>query len=478
MSVAIPSPPKPDDAEALIEEAWELARRRRRRRVGLLAALAVLIAAGLLAGLARSGPGSPGTAVDKPRAAAAGPSSVPLSRYWYARSIVTMRQPEPIVPRIMRAGQTPGPLPLVWFEDRTSVETWSAIDGTMRLREVLLSQRFLSAAGRTRWLRAHQPLPKPGPQPMIDEVWVSSDRVPNQPYDSYPQDVADSLFTYRQLLALPTAPVELQSRLRAAQRALDRRELEAYVQPGKQHAVTVARLLSRRDDPQSLAQSELSAIATLEVMPIPSRLRLALFHAATDIPAVTATTVRDPLGRAGTSITPDGIPRDQIDAIFDPATGQLLDGAPQAPGPIIAQGQVNSPYALPLGLLPVPPRSAPRPPQLQISPTTGGPDTAYIVKLPDPAGATAPLRELALAAQITGPTGPGCRYWDSRPPAFAALLPTARTGRVLTYRLDPAAIHHRFWCVGRYDLSAAIIQSGHPTTLGTATNSAIFFQVK
>ena len=157
MSVVSPPPPRQDEPEALIEEAWELTRRRRHRRFAAAVVLLVVMGVAVIVGVSQSGGQTPRGGGRGSSAAA--PGAQFAGRVWYARSIANRLTPSPIVPRVMRAGQKAGPVPVVYFRTRTSYETWIGSDGSFRQRVVVLSESFASAAGRRRWRAAHQSLP-------------------------------------------------------------------------------------------------------------------------------------------------------------------------------------------------------------------------------------------------------------------------------------------------------------------------------
>jgi hypothetical protein len=89
----------------------------------------------------------------------------------------------------------------------------------MRERSVEVSQRFASAADRARWLTSHKPVPTPISIAQGDALDIGSRHFPPPPFGAIagdvapaegpptgagPIDVGDGLFTYGQLLALPT----------------------------------------------------------------------------------------------------------------------------------------------------------------------------------------------------------------------------------------------------------------------------------
>jgi hypothetical protein len=108
------------------------------------------------------------------------------------------------------------------------------------------------------------------PRPRHDQITVGADNFP--PLDSYQvgewtgpdgKDVGDSLFSYRQLVSLPTRPQALRARLQQAEKQLAWREAR--------------RARADATATQSGAFAELSQIASLLTSPLPGAERLALF---------------------------------------------------------------------------------------------------------------------------------------------------------------------------------------------------------
>jgi hypothetical protein len=389
-----------------------------------------------------------------------------VGRIWYSRAIVQRLSPLPIVPRLMRAGAKPGPVPLVYFHMRTSYETWIGSDGSFRQRQVVLSESFATAAGRRRWHAAHQSLPSGA------AVGTGSDglNVGNSEFPaglaSSQSDPGDSLFTAGQLLGLPDNPGAVSHALVAAQRALTRRQEEAYVQSGPHHAAGVARLVRLNDSRKQLAFLVLDSVASLAISPISDELRRRLVTAASITPGVRTSTSGALLGLTVPGLRFGGA------VVFDRRTGELLQGMPQAPGTIVAQGIVGAIGALPHGLRPITARHVPSPPVPKLTPASGTAQTIFTLQLP--AGAMGATSAPHVFADMSGPTGPDCHYQYSQP--GIARIPTGTSrGDIDTFVVAPRAIGRDSWCSGRYGLQVA---AGKDATLGTGQGSTVYFTVR
>lgn len=245
-------------------------------------------------------------------------------------------------------------------------------------------------------------------------------------------------------------------RLKRAVTALELRNLDASVGPGPHRAVQLARL--RPVFIGSLTQHMLFAIAGLELTPLPNRLRQALPDVARALPGTRAIVTRDPGGRVLVTITGGGT----VALTFETRTGALLSASTGAMwaqgigGTTIAQDPVTSLRAIPHGLRAIPSTIAPSPTS-KLAPATGPRNTAFTLRVAlghQPTAHSAP----ALSAQIFGPTGPGCVYWLSRPPAIripAGAVTYRRGLAIATYHVAPAVIGRGRWCSGRYQLMIA-----------------------
>ncbi len=339
-----------------------------------------------------------------PQTLAGGPQKFRPGQFWYTRTVSSMHQSFPAGGTIARRGRYQPLGPKVKFDLRVSEETWVGVDGTMRDRVVVVRARFASASGRASWLHTHPLVPhSPGfatayrrPLPDFNDLWlgwsahdgivVGGHRFPPGSWGTSwgewlgPSgwDVGDGLFSYRQLLSLPTRPAALRARLRRAEEALARREDRtrgAGCAACSQTGTTALYPVKAQTDPVG----ELSDLAALLSSPLPTSLRLALFHVAVTLPGARVNPrVRDSLGRRGVAVTASkGLAAQRL--IFDPGTGVLLQGPN---GTVVGQGIVDSPYALPKGVSPIHPASAPpQPRRVAISPVVGNPTTVFKLKL-------------------------------------------------------------------------------------------------
>lgn len=476
---APPRSPDQEDLQALIEEARQRARwRRRRYAIALL--LAVMSAAALYVLLARSGGGATRT-TGNAHAAGLGPQAFRRGQFWYTRTISLQHQWVPAGGTIeWRPGYFRPRGPEVLFDLRTSQETWVGIDGTIRERAVVAGVRFASGADRARWAAYGRPVPS------FNHVWlgwkshdaitVGGDRFPPAPRYQGGEwlgpsgwDVGDSLFNYRQLLLLPTQPTALRIRLNRAEAALARRDNRA----GRDLAGA-----------PTGAYSELSDIASLLAAPVSASERLALFRAAVTLPGASVNRhARDALGRPGVAVSASaGLASGRL--IFDPRTGALLEEAPHAS--TVARGVVASPYALPRGVSPIRAPGAPAAAQTPgRSPAVGDPTTVFKVTLAAAAGPR-PRRPPALDWVLLG--SPRARCFAGFASGLAPLVASAsmRSAGRLTwvYRLGPSGVHRQTWCAGRYELTVVPNYSRRPQASSPSPNlwpglgSSVYFQVR
>jgi hypothetical protein len=449
---------------------------------GALASAAIAVAV-----LVGSGSVTPPAASALAQAAAAvtrEPAQAPLyaGQYWYTRTVRTIRAPLPIMPRTLPAGRAPSSPPLVTFISRESVETWIGADGTLRQRTIPLSQRFASAADRARWLASKQPIPKP---PATDSISSGDGWFPPQLSDGGP-DAGDGLFSYQQLLALPTNPRALLQRVEHAQAALDARQSVAFAQlvqnlPGQNGSVSTMHLVPLRGGlsaAQLTAISELQSLAELLTTPVPTAVRAALFRAAATLPGVTYDgRVADPLGRSGVAVSV-GRGAGQVRLIFNPKTGVLLDNiqGPVATSTIITQAVVDSISSLPAGLSPVPGPADLAPLTIAIFPRVGTPTTTFTLSLSARVLKARPGAPGRAALVLSGPAGPRCRAALPRPLSPRAAHTTTASSRrtVSSYTLTPQATGARTWCSGRYQLQ--VNQAATGNAYGTA--GSVYFQVR
>jgi hypothetical protein len=480
--IAPARPPEPGELEALIEEARRRARRRRRRH-GAVLVLAALTLSASYAFLGRAAqeaadPHTPGPTSP----AAAQPSRV--GPYWYTRRVALTRVPAWIAPTLTYRGQKSRP---VWVDVRLSDETWIGVDGTMRDRQVVVSW-FATPSDRARWRASGMPpLPKFGSD--ADGLNIGDGLFPPQPqFYAVARHVGDGLFTYRQLLSLPTRAGALRARISHAEVAFLRRGIDATVLPGRRHAEIVARKLAAASKGDGFTIFELSTIGELLASPIPVRTRLALFHAAATIPGVINTAhVHDSLGRPAVAVTASGARFSPVRLLLDPATGVLLGGTSLSErfgpdGTVIAQGSVDSIRALPHGVTAImAPGTPPEPQKPIISPAIGRLRTVFNVTLRAPTGTRTSGSAPPFYALVSGPAGRGCRSFYTWP-SFARLSPATPTwnaGRAsYVYRLTPPSSDARTWCAGRFKLELVAGVLGHPPADTSGIGSSTYFQVR
>lgn len=526
MIVQTPRSPDHDDLQALIEEARRRARNRRRRNEAVALVVAMAIAGGSL--LAIQAGGDHGSSPVGVASSSSAPLSVGTGPFWYMRTIGTMRAP-------LCARQLPGVMhrcaSTVWFDVVMSTETWVGTDGTMRERSIEVSQQFASPAARARWLASRKAVPVPiwdaqgdgldvasghFPSPVLDEITADVPPIEGAPIGAGPVDVGDGLFGYRQLLALPASGGAALARIEQAWTGLRDRIGEMLLRwhsPG-------ARLLARADlapiPTAGRSIQELLLISQLDAAPVPTRVRLALLHAAVALPGAAVT---GGPARIAVSVS---FPHWQRESVtFDAQSGELLSGPPFAggypdvPGPgrtVLMQGPVDSITALPNGVRPIrgigaPPLwpSPPAPPAESASPAVASPRSVLTLLVAATAGERAHPAPSAWLG-ITGSAGFG--IYHAGKPAFSpngkflpgnqgldpCLAPTSvrvspattirRAGQlVFVYRVTPQLFHLRAWCAGRYQLGIQTLPNPLPprytTPPYTATSgTSIYVEVR
>jgi hypothetical protein len=474
-----------DELEALIEEARWRARRRRRRH-GAAIMLTVLTGAAVYVLIVRGADRLVDPQTGPPTAAVAAPQLSRAGRYWYVRRIATVRRPLPMSRGVARGDRKPQRASPVWIDIQVSDETWIGVDGTMREREVQLP-RFASVGERVRWRAAGMP-PLAWFVNGIDTINIGGGRFPAQL-----SSLNDGLFTYRQLVFLPTAVVSLRDRLGEAQRAFQQRAINASVPPGKAHHEIVMGRLAAASRNNARAISDLQMIGDLLASPVPERLRRALGRVAATIPGVHYTPyAHDSVGRAVVTVSASGAQFSPVRLVLDPASGLLLGGPDETSargGPVVAQGLVDSTNAVPKGVKPITgikPEDAggepPEPQTLSISPAAGNARTVFEVKLPAPARPMEPgPAQPRLGIMLTGPISPrGCSYGGAWPtiPQLSSGARTATAGIVTySYRLN-APIGNGGWCKGRYQLQVIPKLGNDGAARGFETTSTIGFQVR
>ena len=523
---APPEPVRHEDLQALIEEARRRARRRRRRNATVTLVVVLMLAGGYVLATRAGGARTVSRSVIARSSAA--PLAVGVGPFWYTRAVGTMRAPRCLK---QRPGIMHRCVSSVWFDVLMSVETWIGTDGTMRERSVEVSQRFASPVDRRRWQASGKPVPVPISVAQGDALDVGSGHFPSTvfgqiapdapptegpPPGAGPVDVGDGLFSYRQLLALPAGGTAALVRIDWAWTGLRRRYgvmLQRWHSPG---AKVVARVDLTPIANADRAIQELPVIAHLAVAPVPTRVRLALFHAAAALPGVTISRAH-----ARVTITAASPHEQPASFTFDPRTGELLTGPPMdggypdVPGPasaVVAQGPVNSITALPKGIRSIRGVGAPplwpspgAPPAEVVSPVVGGPHTAFTVLLAATAGEHAHPAPTAWLG-ITGSAGYGI-YHPGRPafdhrgrflpgnqgadrcvPAVAVRVRPATTVHragelVFVYRLSPQQLRLPAWCAGRYQLGIQTFPNPLPPRYTTPpytnpSGTSVYFRVR
>lgn len=177
----------------------------------------------------------------------------------------------------------------VWFDVVMSTETWVGADGTMRERSVEVSQRFASPADRGRWLGSGKPVPIPISIAQDDALDIGSGHFPSAVFGQIapdapltegpppgvgPIDVGDGLFSYRQLLALPTGGTAALARIDQAWRQLRHRYAVMLLRWHSPGARQTARQNLAAIPKAGRSIQELLLIAHLDAAPLPAPVRL------------------------------------------------------------------------------------------------------------------------------------------------------------------------------------------------------------
>jgi len=422
VTVTAPSrPPRPDELQALIEEAWQHARRRRRRRIRLALLLAGLVGIGGAVDVIGSADGGRSLTGGSRPSVAAVPGAGLRVRYWYTRTVAAAGAP------VIGIAEPSG---------RETIETWVGTDGTWRQRAIEPSN---AGASSDAVIDGDGLFP-----PQANATGSANGVAINN------RNPGDGLFTSSELQSLPTSTTALRSRIERAVAAQTTRDLNEYVLPGRHHRQIVARLRPRYfGGPAGQTGQALIAISDLEAGPLPARLRAALFAVARTLPGVRATSgARDALGRTGVALSQGG----GLPLIFDPRTGALLAGVS---GTVLTQGPVNSITAIPKHVTPLAEPRGLRPPEMAIAPRSGAPSATFTIRLTTGTAAAHSNLAPVLEANVFGPTGPGCFYWMSRP-SFVRIPPGIAATRAdtvtYTYQLSAGSIARLAWCPGRYEL--------------------------
>jgi hypothetical protein len=249
-------------------------------------------------------------------------------------------------------------------------------------------------------------------------------------------------------------------------------------------------------------------ISHLLASPVPPRVRRALFGAATSLPGVSVNRhARDSLGRSGVRVSASAPHWQPARFMFDPGTGELQTGLPvdggypDVAGPastVVAQGLVNSIFAVPPGVRPIkgvgaPPLwpSPPEPAIEKIFPAVGHANTVFTLMLAAAPGERphpAPTAWLGL----TGSGGHGVFLGST---GFDPCLPRAsirvwpattiqRAGKLIyIYRFGPRRFHLHSWCPGRYQTGLLVLPNPLPAHYTTppytgSSGTSIYFEVR
>jgi hypothetical protein len=323
------------------------------------------------------------------------------------------------------------------------------------------SERFADSAARRQWLASGDPLPSFGSSDSVSEGdgWFP-------PQYSGAGEIGDGLFSYQQLLSLPTSVPGLRARLDQAQAALAQREqhgLATKLQAGTGYASM--QIIGHGSVRLAKSMRDLTTIATLLSTPVPATVRAALYRVAASLPEVTYDgKTTDTLGRPGVAISV-GTSAHGMRMIFNPATGELLQTSAVIESSlhglklgtitqtIAAQGIAPSLNSLPQGVRPTG-HMRPSPRTIAISPRAGTPTTTFRLTVHS-THASLPAAAASLMAQIDGPTAPGCRAYLLPPPIARLTRRVAiHTPGHVAYRYDlpSTAIGRSAWCPGRYQL--------------------------
>jgi hypothetical protein len=463
--------------------------RPRRVWVAVGASLGAVAAATLIVSLAsESVIPSAADALDRAAAAiiadaagAPGPVLAP-GGYWYTRTLTRMRVGAPDYPKIVRRGHGPA---TVWVLVRQSDEVWIGADGTMRRREIHLSERFASAADAAR-ARAMGTRTPPPVNLSSDTITGGDNRFP--PNTSGVGDPGDGLFTYAQLQRLPTTVPALRAALARAQAALDARMERGLTraiaaQPGGGGAPLPSQAHIHRT-PAETADQVLQTAESLMSSPVPASVRAALYRLVATLPGVRYDgPARDALGRPGVavSIATSG---EANRMIFDPRTGALLGESSTtrlstAVVSVVAAAAVRSVDAVPAGLPRIPAPGWLHPQVLRISPRIGRAHTTFTLTLAAAPHVRIGARGPIVGVNIEGPTAAGCQIPFMQPnPQLARPRATASpAGPVYRYRMTSTSVGDRAWCRGRYQLYFTPF-FGSGVSPAPGQTAGLFFEVR
>jgi hypothetical protein len=355
------------------------------------------------------------------------------------------------------------------------------------------------------------------PSPQFEAIAPQVPPVEGPPTGAGPVDVGDGAFSYRQLLALPTNAVAALARIEQAETALRHRYGRMLLRWHSPGAGLVARADLAPAPNAGNSIQELTLIAHLDAAPVPPRVRLGLFHAAT---ALTGVTVARRTG-GGVTVSASYPHWGPVSYAFDRRTGELLTGLPVDGGPpdvpgaasnVVAQSLVGSITALPEGVKPIrgvgaPPLwPSPRSPRIEtVSPAVVGPSTPFTVLVAATPGEQARPAPRA-SVGITGSAGYGIYHAGKQafnrrgmllpgnqgvdpclPPVSLRVWPAKTIQRagtlVFVYRVAPQQFQLRAWCRGRYQLGITTFPNPLPPQYTTPpytgpSGTSTYFEVR
>jgi photosystem II stability/assembly factor-like uncharacterized protein len=305
-------------------------------------------------------------ALDRAAAAAQRGPDTPVLRpgqFWYTRASGYVTGMRFVFPRGWPAHRPPPSVTFLW---PATEELWVGRDGTERFRATYGRVRIPGAMDRATFARYRHLFVAVGDTHQTDQdSIIKGDGFfpPTQSPESLYQQ--RGLFSYQQLLALPTDPNALYKQIDHAVIAQQRRIFKQY----RQARHGAVRQLSKHELAVERASSDLFAIAELLQSPAPSAVKAALYRAAAIIPGVRLRAARGPLGRHDEAVYVGKWSYLQL--VFDPTTGAVirLDNFLQSGSlSAVAAGAVDSIYAIPRSLLRIPSHT---PPPVPVTPILG-----------------------------------------------------------------------------------------------------------
>jgi photosystem II stability/assembly factor-like uncharacterized protein len=357
-------------------------------------------------------------------------------QFWYTRTSGYVTGMFFVFPRGWPAHRRPPSVTFLW---PATEELWVGRDGTERFRATYGKVRIPAAKDRATFARyGHLFVAVDDVQQSDQDSIIQGDGFfpPTQSPGSLSQE--RGLFSYQQLLALPTDPKALYKRIDEAVIAQESRIFKQY----RQAAHGAVRQLSKHELAVERASSDLFAIAGLLQSPAPTAVKAALYRAAALIPGVRLRAARGALGHHDVAVYIGKWSYLQL--VFDPTTGAVIrqDNFLQSGSlSAVAAGAVNSIYAIPRGVARIPSR-APTP--MPVTPISGTAHTSS----PQPlqlgrgiSGQVAPLG-FALSANDDGIIAlmQSCPCSDARRGERYLMALTADGGRTWTLAGDPPGL--------------------------------------